>query len=256
MADWLIKTEHLCKKYPESTPLKDVNIEVRKGDIISIIGPSGTGKTTLIRCLNGLTQPSGGKVWFHDQEVTSIIKDLSEEGMTILIVTHEMKFARNISNRVFYMDEGGVYEEGTPEEIFDAPKREKTRKFIKQLQTTEIIINEPNYNFAECVDKIYEFAAKRRFRHRRIMCLNILFEELVAIGLIESREEFSPVRFVIEYSEKDDTLAMDVFYGGENYDPLKNVPAETEKLILHESSVYHHEYGSENHIFIKMKEMI
>ena len=60
-------------------------------------------------------------------EVLTVIRSLARSGMTMLIVTHEMRFARNVSNRVFYMDEGGIYEEGTPEEVFENPQREKTR---------------------------------------------------------------------------------------------------------------------------------
>ena len=63
-------------------------------------------------------------------EVLSVIKDLAKTGMTMLIVTHEMRFARDVSIRVFYMDEGVIYEEGSPDEIFSAPKREKTREFL------------------------------------------------------------------------------------------------------------------------------
>jgi len=56
-------------------------------------------------------------------EVQAVIRDLAGTGKTMMIVTHEMNFARAISNRIFYMDEGGIYEEGTPEQIFDHPQR-------------------------------------------------------------------------------------------------------------------------------------
>ena len=67
-------------------------------------------------------------------EVESVIRELATTGKTLLIVTHEMAFARAICSRVFYMDEGGIYEEGTPEEIFDNPKRENTRRFVRRLK--------------------------------------------------------------------------------------------------------------------------
>lgn len=63
-------------------------------------------------------------------EVLAVIKALADEGMTMMIVTHEMQFAKAVSNRVFYMDDGGIYEEGTPEKIFETPQREKTRRFV------------------------------------------------------------------------------------------------------------------------------
>jgi len=57
-------------------------------------------------------------------EVQAVIRDLARRGLTMMIVTHEMSFAREIANRVFYMDEGGIYEDGTPEQIFDHPQKE------------------------------------------------------------------------------------------------------------------------------------
>ena len=57
-----------------------------------------------------------------------------------MIVTHEMNFARAISNRIFYMDEGGIYEDGTPEQIFEHPQRENTRRFIEKLKVLELNI--------------------------------------------------------------------------------------------------------------------
>ena len=70
-------------------------------------------------------------------EVLAVIRRLAKEGMTMAIVTHEMDFARDVSNRVFYMDEGTIYEAGTPQQIFERPQKEKTRAFIQphpQLQ--------------------------------------------------------------------------------------------------------------------------
>ena len=62
-------------------------------------------------------------------EVQAVIRDLAKTGKTMMIVTHEMSFARAICNRVFYVDEGGIYEDGTPEQIFDHPEKELTRRF-------------------------------------------------------------------------------------------------------------------------------
>ena len=67
-------------------------------------------------------------------EVLAVIRTLAEEGMTMMIVTHEMKFAQEVSNRVFYMDDGGIYEDGTPEQIFEHPEKELTRRFIQKFK--------------------------------------------------------------------------------------------------------------------------
>ena len=66
----MIKIEHLRKEYPNTIPLKDVTTEIRDGDVISVIGPSGTGKSTLLRCINQLEKPTGGRVWLDDVEIT------------------------------------------------------------------------------------------------------------------------------------------------------------------------------------------
>ena len=239
----MISVSHLQKSFNGVLVLKDVNAEIKKGEVISIIGPSGTGKSTFLRCLNRLETPDGGRIVVDGQDVTdpktdipavrrkmgmvfqnfnlfgnltvignvmaaqcdllkktpaeakakamellarvglaekanalpdelsggqkqriaiaralamdpdiilfdeptsalaptmvgevlTVIKDLAKTGMTMLIVTHEMGFARDVSTRIFYMDEGVVYEEGTPDEIFSCPKKPKTIDFVGRV---------------------------------------------------------------------------------------------------------------------------
>ena len=74
----MIRIEHLKKEYPNVTPLKDVNVEINDGDVISVIGPSGTGKSTLLRCINLLEKPTAGKIWFDDQEITDPKCDINK----------------------------------------------------------------------------------------------------------------------------------------------------------------------------------
>ena len=62
----MIRIEHLQKKYPNVTLLKDVSVEIHDGDVISVIGPSGTGKSTLLRCINQLEKPTSGKIWLDE----------------------------------------------------------------------------------------------------------------------------------------------------------------------------------------------
>ena len=66
-------------------------------------------------------------------EVLEVMKQLAEEGMTMVVVTHEMGFAREVANRVFFMDGGGILEEGTPEQIFDHPQEERTKAFLSKV---------------------------------------------------------------------------------------------------------------------------
>ena len=98
--------------------------------------------------------------------------------MTMLIVTHEMNFARNISDRVFYMDEGTIYEEGTPEQIFEAPVREKTRQFIKKLRVFTRHIPLSGLDYMGIIGELHDFA----WRHMipPVLCrrMEALYEEI------------------------------------------------------------------------------
>jgi len=70
-------------------------------------------------------------------EVIAVIEDLAKEGMTMVVVTHEIWFARKVANKVIVMDDGVIIEQGTPEEIFNNPKEERTREFLQQVLNTE-----------------------------------------------------------------------------------------------------------------------
>lgn len=77
-------------------------------------------------------------------EVLGVIRSLAKQGMTMLVVTHEMNFAREISTRVFYMDEGIIYEEGTPEQVFDDPQRPATQAFIHRIRQCRWTVEQQN----------------------------------------------------------------------------------------------------------------
>ena len=72
-------------------------------------------------------------------EVLSIIKQIAKEGITMVVVTHEIDFAREVANRVIFMDGGSIIDEGSPEEVLIHPKHERTKKFLKRL------VKEPDY---------------------------------------------------------------------------------------------------------------
>ena len=323
----MIKISHLRKEYPNVTPLKDVNVEIHKGDIISIIGPSGTGKSTLIRCINMLETPTSGEIWVNGEcttskkcninkirqkmgmvfqsfnlfnhmnviknimtapmdllgkskeeaynkglellrvvgladkaynypdelsggqkqrvaiaralamdpeiilldeptsaldptmvgEVQAVIRELAKKGLTLMIVTHEMKFAREIANRVFYMDEGGIYEDGTPEEIFDNPKREKTIRFIKKLKVFESLITSKDFDFIGFNNSLEEFCKKNQVSQKSILRAESVFEELgVQIIFSNVQDEFK-LHVTLEYSQESKTLTMLLKYDGEKF---------------------------------------
>ena len=322
----MIKIEHLKKAYPNVTPLKDVNTEIHDGDVISVIGPSGTGKSTLLRCINLLETPTEGRIWVNGTEITdpkcdickirqkmgmvfqsfnlfghltvienimlspmdllkkkkqeaydegmrllrmvglaekalnypdelsggqkqriaiartlamdpdimlldeptsaldptmvgevqAVIRDLAQTGKTMMIVTHEMNFARAICNRVFYMDEGGIYEEGTPEQIFEHPEREKTRRFIHRLKVLELDIESKDYDFLGMAGDIDQYCSRNQIPAKIATRIHLAFEELTQ-QLIPTLEN-PKVHTVIEYSAAEERTKMTVQYNGQESD--------------------------------------
>ena len=238
----ILRLEHLEKTFGTHQVLRDISFSVNKGDVISIIGSSGSGKSTMLRCVNLLEEPTGGKIIFEGKdiagkelnlsqyrarvgmvfqqfnlfnnmnalencvcpqltvlrrkreeaekiardylervgmsaycnarpaqlsggqkqrvaiartlsmnpdiilfdeptsaldpemvgEVLDVMKRLAGEGFTMLVVTHEMAFARDVSSRVIFMDGGVILEDTAPEEIFNNPKQARTREFLSR----------------------------------------------------------------------------------------------------------------------------
>ena len=241
----LISVQHLVKEYNHGTvhALNDCNLEIRKGEVVAIIGPSGSGKSTLLRSLNLLEQPTSGAIYFdgvdladksvdinlHRQkmgmvfqhfnlfphktvlqnitmapvtlkkktaaeaeaqarallerigladkaneypnmlsggqkqriaivralamdpevmlfdeptsaldpemvgEVLDLMRDLAKDGMTMAVVTHEMGFAREVADRVVFMADGKILEEGAPADLFDHPKDPRLQDFLSKV---------------------------------------------------------------------------------------------------------------------------
>ena len=151
-------------------------------------------------------------------EVQSVIRMLAKSGITMMIVTHEMDFARKISNRVLYMDEGGIYEEGTPKEIFENPKKPNTIKFIKRLTSLTYKIETDDYDFSEAYDELQQYAEKLLIENERISDLQIALEEIVVNNIMESTDH-PDVLVRVDYSEKHDILTLTIRYKGDHHDP-------------------------------------
>lgn len=239
----MIKVEDLHKSFGKVNVLKGITTEIKKGDVVAIIGPSGSGKSTFLRCLNLLEPPSAGKVWVQGQELTDpktnvrrlrqhigmvfqhfhlfphktvlgnliyapmtvsglskqeatdraeallakvglsdkrdeypnrlsggqkqrvaiaralamepevmlfdeptsaldpemvkevleVMKDLAESGMTMAIVTHEMGFAKEVADRVLFLDHGVLMEDSPPDVFFTEPKSERAKEFLAKV---------------------------------------------------------------------------------------------------------------------------
>jgi len=324
----MITVEHLSKRFGDLVVLKDVSVEIRKGEVISIIGPSGTGKSTFLRCLNLLERPSGGAIriggvnlldrstdvaklrqrmnmvfqgfnlfshlsvlenltlgprklrgiapaaadakamellrlvglaekarQFPDElsggqkqrvaiarclamepdiilfdeptsaldpttvsEVLAVIRRLARDGMTMAIVTHEMDFARDVSNRVLYMDEGLIYEEGTPEQIFGSPAREKTRAFINRIRSFTHHIGSPDFDLYAMNAEIEAFCEKHVLPKPVRQRLLLVVEEV--LQMYRPLLSTTALDLVIDYSERTQRLELAWESGGPPGNPL------------------------------------
>ncbi len=243
MEDNVIELRHLQKKFGSNDVLMDINLSVKKGEVLSIIGASGSGKSTMLRCINLLETPTAGEILFHGKNITSpdfslsryrtkvgmvfqsfnlfnnmtalencivgqvsvlkrdrkaaeqtakkylqrvgmlpyinarpaqlsggqkqrvaiaralamepevllfdeptsaldpqmvgevlaVMRSLAEDGLTMIVVTHEMAFARDVSTKVVFMANGYVCEQGEPKDIFENPQNPKTREFLSRF---------------------------------------------------------------------------------------------------------------------------
>ncbi|MBO6215908.1 MAG: amino acid ABC transporter ATP-binding protein [Lachnospiraceae bacterium] len=340
----MIEIKNLKKQYDNITPIEDITLTINEGDVISVIGPSGTGKSTFIRCINLLERPTSGQILYNGTDITvktpeakrqrqkigmvfqsfnlfghltvienlmlapmdllgksrqeaydtgieylkrvglkdkalsypdelsggqkqrvaiartlcmdpevilfdeptsaldptmvsevqAVIRELSKSGKTMMIVTHEMNFAKAISNRVLYLDEGGIYEEGTPEEIFNEPKRENTRRFVRRLRVFEADIDSKDYDFIGLDAKLKQYlmqndvpvAEKNRIEHA--------IEELIRQILIPEITT-TDIHFAVEYSEQDKRTNISIVYGGDMYD-FRNSDNDISLMILNNTA--------------------
>ena len=177
--DVYLELKNVWKSFGNLKVLKGVNLKVSKGQVVVIIGPSGSGKSTLANVLSGKDgyEVIKGKITFfknnlfdlepenraaeglflafqYPVEITSaldpelvgevlrVMRQLAKEGMTMLVVTHEMGFAKEVADRAIFMDDGQIVEEDLPETLFSKPKETRTRSFLHQLLEREQNLNE------------------------------------------------------------------------------------------------------------------
>lgn len=326
----IIKINHLCKDFGQSVPLRDINVEVDKGEVISIIGPSGTGKSTLLRCINRLVEPTSGEiitfgknvdkkeitvqeickragmvfqsfnlfknltvienimlapqlvnkmskqdayengirllrtvglerqalqypshlsggqsqrvaiaralamnpdVILFDEptsaldptmvgQVLSIIQKLAERGMTMMIVTHEMEFAHSVSSRVLYLDQGVIYEDGTPEQIFDNPQRNRTRQFVQRMKVDEYKLIKDGFDFYEICSQMEEFAFRHNINRKKVVHAERILEELCVNIMLTDMGTEDHIHFLFECSERDEKANVTLLWKGTPINPM------------------------------------
>jgi len=150
-------------------------------------------------------------------EVLAVIRKLAKEGLTMIIVTHEMEFARNISTRVMYMDEGGIYEDGPPEQIFDKPRREKTQAFIHRIRSMRYHITSKDFDLYELQGEMQAFCEKHWIPKKVTGFVLLLAEEILLI-----QSDYSDIWINLYYSEKDGNVELKTESRGAPVNPLED----------------------------------
>jgi polar amino acid transport system ATP-binding protein len=337
----MISVKHLSKHFGDLIVLKDVNTEIKQGEVISIIGPSGSGKSTFLRCLNLLEEPTGGEIRidgvnFLDKktdihelrrkmgmvfqsfnlfshlmvienimlgpvellsmsrqeafnegmkllamvglaekayaypdelsggqkqrvaiaralamkpeivlfdeptsaldptmvsEVLAVIRKLAADGMTMMIVTHEMKFARDVSTRVLYMDEGIIFEEGTPRQIFTEPQKDKTRAFIHNIKTFMFKIGSRAFDLYSLNAGVEAFGRNQFLAEKQISYIELVLEELI-INKLLPQQELVDITVTVGYSEEKGEIELAIVYAGNPYNPFEEKDEDDLSMII------------------------
>ena len=154
-------------------------------------------------------------------EVLAVIRMLAKQDLTMLIVTHEMNFAREVATRILFFADGVIYEQGTPAEIFDAPKRPKTVAFIHKQKYFSYEIFERAFDLPKMQGGIMTFAEKYGLNARRTNRLQLCCEELI-YEMLDNACEDDAVKITLDvtYAEIDNSVEIKFTCAGKSYNPL------------------------------------
>ena len=173
--------------------------------------------------------------------------------MTMLIVTHEMRFAKDISNRVFFMEDGEIYEEGTPEQIFDHPEKEKTRQFIRRLKMLDLEITSDAADVSDFMHRIEQFGKDAMMGKTIQRNLGLMFEETVVRNLLPElgkQPEGFPLHVHMEYSERDLDATLALAWGGAEYNPVESGDELSHTIVTKLAKDIQYRFEDGNHMEI------
>lgn len=165
-------------------------------------------------------------------EVLAVIRKLAADGMTMMIVTHEMRFARDVSTRVLYMDEGIIYEEGTPRQIYDHPAREKTRIFVHKIRTYSYAIRSRTFDLYALNAGIETFGRRQFIPAKQIFHIQLILEELIVNKLLVRQEDPFAVDVMVGYSEESGAVEIGIDYAGGPYNPFDEAEEEDDLSMV------------------------
>jgi polar amino acid transport system substrate-binding protein len=143
-------------------------------------------------------------------EVLGVMTRLAREGMTMIVVTHEMRFARQVSSRVLFFADGVVYEDGTPDQLFDHPQRERTRQFIQQIHETTFTIESAHFDWYAMMSQMEQFCQQYNLSHQQTESVRHVVDESLTI-LQSGGNAIEPgTRLTLSYTEQDDSLLFTI----------------------------------------------
>ena len=154
-------------------------------------------------------------------EVLAMIRMLAKHNMTMLIVTHEMNFAREVANRILFFADKGIYEQGTPSEIFDAPKKEKTIAFVRKLKYFAYEVRDRNFDLMAMHGGLRSFTEKYGLSSRLTYRLELCCEELV-YEMLKAQDDPVKIDVEVSYSEADGSTTFILTSEGREFDPFTN----------------------------------
>ena len=152
-------------------------------------------------------------------EVLATMRGLAKQKMTMIIVTHEMNFAREIADRVLFFADKGIYEQGTPKQIFENPQREKTISFIKKLKFFHYCITSKDFDLLELQGGIYNFAKRYGLDNKTCNRLQLCTEEII-FEMLKSTEHNICMELSIEYSESEKSILLSCISHGNEWNPF------------------------------------
>lgn len=166
-------------------------------------------------------------------EVLAVMRQLAGEGLTMLTVTHEMKFAHDVSSRIFYLDDGIIYEQGTPAQVFDAPKRDRTRAFVQRLKTFTFETRSKDFDFLGVNRDIETFGAKQMITPNKVRAIELMFEELIINSIMPKLADIDMyMRFVVEYSNADCAVWLQISYNGGEFDAFSQTQDDISAVLI------------------------
>lgn len=178
-------------------------------------------------------------------EVLATIRDLAKKRTTMLIVTHEMSFAREIADKIYFFAEQGIYESGTPEEIFDHPRRELTKSFVRKVRSFYYHIDRINYDLIELKAGLRLFCERYGVNSREIWRLEVCMEELVQEIIMKCALPID-IDLLLEYDKTNGDLNISCKWNGPNWDPFAEESDSLGMVILQhivENAQYVHTEG-------------